>query len=386
MSRTFWKLSLLCGLVWGCSSNQGSSTEIVVFVQSDLSVPTELDSVRVDISGASASSWLSFPLTASNESGKTTLPIQVSLVPANSNDLEFDVKATGFLGSSAMVSQETSSSCTVGQRRVLTLYLGRSCLNPTCGSGLTCSSASCIPVKVSPSDLPVYVPNQQAPTGGGSVGSGGSIAAGGTIPAGGVTGSGGIVNAGGGVVGAGGVVGTGGAGGSGGVVGSGGMIVTDGGGASTRGGGMTDGASIGSGGWASGSGGMTVETGGAVGTGGSGGVVGGGGAPGMGGVPGTGGAKQDAAPTQSDTAIACGGLGQACCVVATECTTAGLTCQFSAGGGGRTCEPVRDAGGACGGLGQLCCVGSTCTIAGLTCQFSAGGGARTCEAPIGGRG
>jgi hypothetical protein len=152
-------LALSCGLALGCSSSPGSDTEMVVMVWSDLAVPTELDNVRVEITGQTATRSLSYPLTAGTENGKTKLPLQISLVPGNDQQLAFDVKVTGLLNGNIVVSQEASSSCILRQRRVLTLFLGRSCVNTSCGSGLTCVGGNCASIVVSPSTLPVYDPN-----------------------------------------------------------------------------------------------------------------------------------------------------------------------------------------------------------------------------------
>jgi hypothetical protein len=157
MRRAFPVLALSCALALGCSSSKGSDTEMVVMVWSDLAVPTQLDSVRVDILGQTTARTLSFPLTAGAEDGKK-LPLQISLVPGDDQHLGFEVKVTGLLGGTAVVSQEVSSSCILGQRRVLTTFLGRSCVSVSCSPGLTCSGGSCIGIAIAPASLPVYDP------------------------------------------------------------------------------------------------------------------------------------------------------------------------------------------------------------------------------------
>jgi hypothetical protein len=162
MRRAFWILS--CGLALACSS-QGSNTEMEVVVWSDLVVPTEMDSVNVDIKGLTEMKpTLSFPLTAGNDSSKSKLPLQISLVPANEQDLAFDITVTGLLKGNPVVSQEASSSCIVGQRLLLPLFLGRACVGkPSCETGFTCSAGNCKDVAVAPSSLPVYTPGQLLP-------------------------------------------------------------------------------------------------------------------------------------------------------------------------------------------------------------------------------
>ena len=147
MRRVLWMLSLLGGLA-ACSS-QKSNTEIVVAVWSDLTVPTEIDSIHIDVKGPNSERTGSFLLTTGNEKGKTKLPVVLALVPPNNQDLSFTVTASGFLGNSPnpVVSQRAHSSFLHGESRVLKLFLGRSC-----PSGL------CDELNVDPESLTVYNP------------------------------------------------------------------------------------------------------------------------------------------------------------------------------------------------------------------------------------
>jgi hypothetical protein len=147
MRRVLWMLSLLGGLA-ACSS-QKSNTEIVVAVWSDLTVPTEIDSIHIDVKGPNSERTGSFLLTTGNEKGKTKLPVVLALVPPNNQDLSFTVTASGFWGNSPnpVVSQKAHSSFLHGESRVLRLFLGRSC-----PSGL------CDELNVDPESLTVYNP------------------------------------------------------------------------------------------------------------------------------------------------------------------------------------------------------------------------------------
>jgi Uncharacterized conserved protein len=140
-------VSLLAGLA-ACSS-QKSNTEIVVAVWSDLTVPTEIDSIHIDVKGPNSERTGSFLLTTGNEKGKTKLPVVLALVPPNNQDLSFTVTASGFWGNSPnpVVSQKAHLSFLHGESRVLKLFLGRSC-----PSGL------CDELNVDPKSLPVYNP------------------------------------------------------------------------------------------------------------------------------------------------------------------------------------------------------------------------------------
>jgi hypothetical protein len=160
MRRASWNLAIVCGFAIGCASGEGSRTEMAVVVWSDLVVPTEMDNVHVEIKGASDAHSLFFQLTEGTESGKTQLPIRFSLVPSDTRQLGFDVNVTGFLGNTTVVAQAIGSSCILGERRLLTIFLGRACKNVACGQGFTCSNGTCIAPAIPPSSLPVYDPSR----------------------------------------------------------------------------------------------------------------------------------------------------------------------------------------------------------------------------------
>jgi hypothetical protein len=146
MRRVLRMVSLLAGLA-ACSSEK--NTQIVVAVWSDLTVPTEIDSIHIDVAGPTSSRTGSFPLTTGNATDKTKPLVVLALVPPDNQDLSFAVTASGFLGNSPkpVVSQKAIVSFLHGERRVLTLFLGRAC-----PSGL------CNQLDVDPRTLPVYDP------------------------------------------------------------------------------------------------------------------------------------------------------------------------------------------------------------------------------------
>ena len=148
MRRALWILALLGGFAGACSSK--NNTEIAVVVWSDLTVPTEIDTIRVDVKGPNSAPSGTFHLATSNENGKTTLPVVAVLVPPDNQGLVFDVTASGFLGSNPnpIVAQTAHLSFLSGERRVLTLFLG-----------CACPGGVCTPLNVDPKDLPVYDPN-----------------------------------------------------------------------------------------------------------------------------------------------------------------------------------------------------------------------------------
>ena len=118
MRQTLAFLALAIALAPACSSKD--NTKIVVAVLSDLAVPSELDSVRIDITGPTSSTTQSYALGAGS---KTMLPIELELVPLDAKNATFTVKATGLLGQSEMVAQTARVSFVAGQSLLLKLFL-----------------------------------------------------------------------------------------------------------------------------------------------------------------------------------------------------------------------------------------------------------------------
>jgi hypothetical protein len=173
------RLTLLClavalTLLPACGSKD--DTKIVVAVWSDLTVPSELDSVRIDVAGPTDKTFAVFPLTASAESGKTQLPALLELVPLGAHDATFSVEATGLLQNNARVSQKALVTFVAGQSLLLQLFLARSCQAATCPAEYTCAYGACNRPVVVP-NLPLYDPRVplSPPDGGGGLDAGSSL-------------------------------------------------------------------------------------------------------------------------------------------------------------------------------------------------------------------
>lgn len=134
-------------------------TRVVVAVWSDLAVPSELDSIRIDVTGPTGNSSDIFHLSASDEPGKSSLPVQLSLVPLGAEDAIFTVSAVGLYGQSEVVSQTARVSFVGEEALLLKQFLGRACVGIVCSGDTTCSAGACdqpIAVPV----LPPYNPNE----------------------------------------------------------------------------------------------------------------------------------------------------------------------------------------------------------------------------------
>jgi hypothetical protein len=215
-----------------CGSSPKDNTEIVVTVWSDLAVPTEMDAIRIRVSGLDQDMDQLFPLSVEQRTDTYQIPLQVPVLPGSNTNRTIRVAAVASHQGTEIVLQEAVSGFVFGEARELVLNLGRRCENLSCtGSGFTCDNGACVrPLVVDPTTLPTYVPGQAspashaggAPTGGtGAGGVAGSGGGGNTRGSGGIIGAGGIVvirdagpdqgwATGGSIIGSGGITGTGG--------------------------------------------------------------------------------------------------------------------------------------------------------------------------------
>jgi hypothetical protein len=371
MRRTLVVLALVSALAPACKDKD--NTKIVVAVWSDLAVPAELDTIRIEVTGPTGTGSKTFVLTAGSEAGKTRLPATLDLVPLGAKDATFTVKATGLHVQTELVAQTARISFVAGQTLLLKLFLARDCQVVTCPADHTCAAGACNqPIAIS--NLPPYDPGQLlSPPDAGAVldsGGGGSGGAGGTSNLDDARGTGGAagndarptdgfvpdtidapLGGAGGMVASGGVVGTGGIASAGGVStgGTAGATV----GMSGAGGTVASGGVVGTGGITGAGGASTGGTGGR--SGGVGGTVASGGVVGTGGITGAGGAST------GGTTVACQGS-------ATQCSGNGVqTCTGGQWGGVVACGVRQTCIGPVGTAKCTCNVDPVCSSVGGTC-------------------
>lgn len=135
-------------LVVGCTD----LTEILVVVRSDLAVPSEIDGLRVEVTGSermSATGTFEGP-------GARGFPRTVGVVRSGGSNGPITIRAVGLLDGAEVVERSAVTSFLDGQTRVLTLQLNRACISQTCPGGQTCAAGDCISEQVDPNDLPTY--------------------------------------------------------------------------------------------------------------------------------------------------------------------------------------------------------------------------------------
>jgi hypothetical protein len=180
MRRVLALLLLAIALAPACKEKD--NTKIVVAVWSDLAVPIELDTVRIDVSGPTQTGSKTFLLTSGSEAGKTMLPAQLELVPLGEKNATFTVKAVGLRSQAEIVSQTARVSFVSGQALLLKLFLGRDCKGKTCPTEYTCAAGACDqPIAVV--NLPPYEPGKplSPPDAGARIDSGTGLDSGPTI-------------------------------------------------------------------------------------------------------------------------------------------------------------------------------------------------------------
>jgi hypothetical protein len=121
---------LALGALWICASGcQDPVTEIVLVVDSDLAVPTEIDGLTINGAGA--------PIAVDLKTAGVVLPATLGLLPTGDNPPPFTVSAQATHQGQVVASRHATNVRFIhGQRRALLLSLVRACacLAPPCAA------------------------------------------------------------------------------------------------------------------------------------------------------------------------------------------------------------------------------------------------------------
>jgi hypothetical protein len=150
MRRTSRIASLLIAAsALACESGR---TEVLVVVDTDYSVPDELDEVRVELIGPSGEPRRSEgPITGAGD-----LPKSLALVDTTHQPRDVRVTVTGLLRGANVVQRRAVFAFVPYETRVLRMDLWRSCAGVSCDPDQTCGDDGCRPVRVQPDELRVY--------------------------------------------------------------------------------------------------------------------------------------------------------------------------------------------------------------------------------------
>lgn len=131
-----WALASLV-LLAACADDP---TQLVVVVDTDLGIPTELDAVRVEV--VTPSGERPEPIRQAL-SAQGDLPRWVTLVHRGGPLGPIEIEAVGSLAGGDVVRRQASASFVAGQTRTLRLELLRRCVDVTCPLGRTCGGDGC---------------------------------------------------------------------------------------------------------------------------------------------------------------------------------------------------------------------------------------------------
>ncbi len=149
MSRRLFGALLALSLAAGCTAGV---TEVVVVVDTDLPVPSQLDAIAVTVSEPVTQPSRAFGAVT----GPADLPRTVGVVRSGGALGPVTVRAEGLRAGRTVVAQEARFDFVDGQTRVLRLDLLAECASVTCGAGQTCARGGCRAVDVGPDDLLPY--------------------------------------------------------------------------------------------------------------------------------------------------------------------------------------------------------------------------------------
>ncbi len=157
-------LSMLLALASSCAEE--TYTQVVVVMDTDYQVPSEVDRIRARVLKVSEDgltekeTWSEeFPLVAGDApaSGLYSLPASFSVVPDKADlNREIVVEARALIGDEPVVTRTVRTGFVPGQFRVLRMFLYRECADATCPDGSSCGcpgAGSC----VTPSCVDEYV-------------------------------------------------------------------------------------------------------------------------------------------------------------------------------------------------------------------------------------
>jgi len=133
--------AVLVGLA-GCSD---TATELMVVVDTDLVVPTEMDNVSISVTGPSGEEVI-HPVALTGPDA-VELPLTLGLVPEGDVLEPVTVRATGLLDSAPVVERSVRTGFLKNQIRVVRLLLLRGCVERMCAGDESCSEDGCVPVR-----------------------------------------------------------------------------------------------------------------------------------------------------------------------------------------------------------------------------------------------
>jgi hypothetical protein len=141
--RAFARCALLVwlALTFAACEPEGADTSILITVDSDLKVPSEID--RITVNAAGMQEGVDEPSADLREKG---LPRSIVLTHAGGPYGPFEVVVSAYLENTLVAQKTLRTSFLPGIHSRLSVNLARGCANVFCGDALTCSAGACVPV------------------------------------------------------------------------------------------------------------------------------------------------------------------------------------------------------------------------------------------------
>jgi hypothetical protein len=168
---------MLAAVSAACGGGTSPLTQIVVVVDSDLSVPSQLDAIRIEVSGGQGAAQT----TDASLANQSDLPRSLGLVHSTGELGPVRVRVLGLSSDVSVVERSAVVSFTQDKTVVLRVTLARSCANSVglaCGPSKTCDAGRCVDPAVSP--LSVWDGKVTPPAAGHSAAGGGAGGSAGT--------------------------------------------------------------------------------------------------------------------------------------------------------------------------------------------------------------
>jgi hypothetical protein len=142
VKRAWFVLTALTLSLWlGACEPEGPDTSILITVDSDLMVPSEIDRVTVDANGMQ--DGVEEP---SADLREKPLPRTILLTHAGGPYGPFEIVVSAYRENTLVTQKTMRTSFLPGIHSRLTIVLTRGCVNVFCEEGLTCNAGACMPV------------------------------------------------------------------------------------------------------------------------------------------------------------------------------------------------------------------------------------------------
>jgi len=145
---------LIFALPWACTT---TPTQLVVYVDTDMTVPTEMDGFRIRVLDGEEKIVREEWFEVGDGDGAISLPASFGIAPRGRDpgrDVRVEVEATRGENRTVLFGTAAETGFVEGEQLRLDLYLARRCKDLTCSARQACRPAGCEPVAVDPGALP----------------------------------------------------------------------------------------------------------------------------------------------------------------------------------------------------------------------------------------